>query len=628
MAASPQEQKDPSPEQAMVVQKVPFSPSFSGGEARQGKDENEEDGLGVEESSLKIAEDEVDELGREEMRDSEDMKEVKDDGGLEGRLLDYFNGIEEDREGRLLGQFFGTEDDEGGIPAETEDGGGLEGGQGGVFDDDEEGLIETAQQLESPMEQHVFPQEDEMVKGILSGKRKRDAVPASGMEDKEGAIMKRVRFADSEEECEGEKDDVATTIENTGSMESGGLSPKDLAEVVSATLQRKAVTRQDTPGPESGTMRALQEGLDDLKKDMEEVQKDRAHWRNKVTGLDLKLGELKKWKKAKEQDEMEQRAVAKQKIEEAVKSGTAKRMQEMKEKCEEKISTLEQKHKAKLKDVNAKHAEDLLGKEEKWKKFKEDLNAKHEALKEDLHERHEGNKKKLKQRLEMNSAELKKTKENFTEEKKRLRLEQQEAIKAAKPETNVAIKAKESELKQKDQSINQLEQKLEDSQAQISSLQHDNKILEEEKTRLSDQFSDSQTLIHTLQETNTNQTTLSRQQTEAFEREKVGFKETLAAAQAEFVETLDHERRSFRKQYDAAQEAKIAQKDLQRSNFALRTALEGRDRRLEGLREEMGVLSGKVEELEGRLVAEGRGEEIGRGEGLRDEGREVGDRIE
>lgn len=591
---------------------------------RKGK--TEKDGLGVEESSLKIPEDEIEKLGRKEMRSGEEMEEVEDDGGLEGRLLGYFNGIEEDREGRLLGQFFGSEDDEEGIPAETEDGCGVEGGQGeDAFDDTgnvgegsliQGGLMRTAQQLESPTERDVSPQGDRMVKGLFGGKRDRDAVSPSGMAGQEGATVKRVRFADSEEEREGEQENLATTIENTGSMESGGLAPEDLAEVVSATLQRKAVTRQDTPGLESGTMRALQEGLDDLKKDMEEVQKDRAHWRNKVAGLNLKLGELKTWKKAKEQDDMEQRAVAKQKIEEAVNSGTAKRIQEMKKKCEEKISTLEQKHKTKLKEVNTKHAEDLLGKDEKWKKFKEDLNAKHEALKKDLLERHEGNKKRLKERLHKKNDELKEAKEDFAEEKKKLRLEQQEAIKAAKPETNAAIKNKDSQLKQKDQSISQLEQKLGDAQTQISSLQHHNDTLKEEISDLSDQFSDSQTLIHTLQETNTNQTAFSRQGNEAFEREKVQFKETLAAAQADFVETLDHERRSHRKQYDAAQEAKIAQKDLQRSNFALRTALEGRDRRLEGLRAENGGLKGRVEELEGRLGEGGRGEGGGKGAGF------------
>ncbi|KAI7541154.1 hypothetical protein KC316_g15440, partial [Hortaea werneckii] len=602
MAEPVQGQEDFSPDQAISVQGQVSSLS-SGGEILQEKDENEENVLGVKESSLKIAEDWNEELGREEAGVGEEMEE---DGGLEGRPLDYFNGIAEDREGRLLGQFFGTEDDEEGIPAGTEDDRGLEGGQGGVFDDvegDEEGwLIQggsmgTAQRSESAKERHVFPQEDGMVKGILGGKRKKDAVPASGMEDREGAMGKRVRFANSERGLEGEHDDEASDTEDVGSIESADVAQKDLAGLVNAALQTNAVPRQNTPGPESRTMRALQEDLDDLKKDMDEVQKDRAHWRNKATELNVKLGELKKWKKTEEQDEMEQRAVAKQKIEEAVKSGTAKRIQEMKKKCEEKISTLEQKHKAKLKEVNAKHAEELLGKEEKLKKFKDDLNAKHEALKDDLHERHERNKKRLKERLDKKSDELKEAKEDFAEEKKKLRLEQQEAIKAAKPETNATIKTKDSRLKQKDQSISQLEQKLEDSQTQTSSLQYHNKILEEEKTRLSDQLSESQTLIHTLQEANTNQTTLSRQQTEAFEAEKVRLEAALAAAQADFIQTLDHERRSARNQYDAAQGAKAEQMELQRTNFALRTALEGRDRRLEGLRVENGGLRGRVEEL-------------------------------
>ncbi|KAI7338198.1 hypothetical protein KC354_g17524, partial [Hortaea werneckii] len=573
MSASPQQQEDFPSDQAILVQGRVSGLSKSG-EFLRDEEEDEKDFLGVEESSLKIPEDEIEKLGRKEMRGGEKMEEVEDDGGLEGRLLDYFNGIEEEREGRLLGQFFGTKADEEGIPAETGDGCGVEGGQGeDAFHDtgnDEEGsliqggLMRTAQRPEGAKVRHVFPQEDGMVKGILSGKKKREAVSPAGVEDKEGAMVKRVRFADSERGLEGGQDDEASDTEDVGSIELADVAQEDLAGLVNAALQTNAVLRQDTPGPESRTMRALQEDLDDLKKDMDEVQKDRAHWRNKVTGLNVKLGELKKWKKTKEQDEMEQRAVAKQKIEEAVKSGTAKRIQEMKKKCEEKISTLEQKHKVKLKEVNTKHAEELLGKEEKWKKFKEDLNAKHEALKEDLHERHEGNKKRLKERLDKKSDELKEAKEDFAEEKKKLRLEQQEAIKAAKPETNATIKAKESQLKQRDQSISQLEQELEDAQTQISSLQHDNKILEEEKTHLSDQFSDSQTLIHTLQETNTKQTALSRQENGAFEREKVHFKETLAAAQADFVQTLDHERRSHRKQYDAAQEAKIAQKDLQR----------------------------------------------------------------
>ena len=456
MSASLQQQEDFPSDQAILAQGQASGLSSSC-EILQEKEENEKDGLGVEESSLKIPEDEVEELAREEMRDGEGMKEVKDDGGLEGRLLDYFHGIEEDREGRLLGQIFGTEDHEGGVLGEMEDGCGVEGGQGeDAFHDTmnvgegsliQGGLMRTAQRPEGAKVRHFFPQEDGMVKGILGGKKKREAVSPAGVEDKEGAMVKRVRFADSERGLEGGQDDEASDTEDVGSIESADVAQEDLARLVNAALQTNAVLRQDTPGPESRTMRALQEDLDDLKKDMDEVQKDRAHWRNKATELNVKLGELKKWKKTKEQDEMEQRAVAKQKIEEAVKSGTAKRIQEMRKKCEEKISTLEHKHKAKLESVNAKHVEELQAKEKKLKKFKEDLNAKHEALKEDLHERHEGNKKKLKQRLEMNSAELKRTKEKFTEEKKQLRLEQQEAINAAKPETNAAIKSKASELK-------------------------------------------------------------------------------------------------------------------------------------------------------------------------------------
>ncbi|KAI7159107.1 hypothetical protein KC349_g4377 [Hortaea werneckii] len=639
MAASPQEQGESPSDQGILVQSQ--VPSLSkGGEVLQEEEKDEEDGLGVEEPPLKIPENEAEELGREEMRGDEELEEEKteDDGGLEGRLLDYFNGIAEDREGRLLGQFFGTEDDEEGIPAETEEGCGLEGGQGEYnlddFESDEEGpliqgvLMRTTQQLESPTERHVFTQEGGIAKGILGGKRKREAVSPSGMAEMEGGTVKRVRFEDSREKSEGGQDDEASDTEDVGSIESADVAQKDLAGLVNAALQTNAVPRQDTPGPDSRSMSALQGDLEDLEKDMDEVQMDRVHWRNKATELNVKLGELKKWKKTKEQDEMEQRAVAKQKIEEAVKSGTAKRIQEMKEKCEEKISTLEQRHKAKLESVNAKHAEELQAKEKKLKKFKEDLNAKHEALKEDLHERHEGNKKRLKERLDKKSDELKEAKEDFAEEKKKLRIEQQEAIKAAKPETNAAIKSKDSQLKQKDQSINQLEQKLGDSQTQISSLQHHNETLEEEKSHLSNQLSDSQTLIHTLQETNKTQITLSRQQTEAFEAEKVRLEAALAAAQADFVQTLDHERRSARNQYDAAQGAKAEQMELQRTNFALRTALEGRDRRLEGLRVENGVLRARVEELEGRFGGEGRGEESGRGEGLRDEGREVGDRME
>ncbi|KAI7379163.1 hypothetical protein KC336_g19233, partial [Hortaea werneckii] len=360
---------------------------------------------------------------------------------------------------------------------------------------------------ESPGGRHFLAIGDEIVGGILGWKRKSDDVSPSAMEREKGEREKRVRFADSEEKSEGGHDDVATTFEDTGSMESGGLAPYNLAAVVNATLQGNAVLPQDAPGPESKTMRALQEDLEDLKKDMDEVQKDRAHWRIKATELNAKLGELNKWKKAKEQEEMQQRAMATQKIEEAVKIGTATRLQEMKKKNEEKISTLEQRHKAKLEGVNAAHAEALLAKEEKWKKFKDDLTSKHEALKQDFHERHEGNKKRLKERLDKKNDELKEAKESFAEEKKKLRLEQQEAIKAAKPETNAAIKSKDSLLKTRDQTISQLEHQLEDSQ----------------------------TLILTLQETTSQQTQQHQSQTESHKREKLRLEEALATARAEFV---------------------------------------------------------------------------------------------
>lgn len=644
--------ESPSDQGILAQDQVPSLPI--GGGVMQEEEGNGKDVLGgVEASSLKFSGDGDQELGKEEVRGGE---EKEDDGGLEDRLHDYFNGIEKDREGRLLGQLFGAEDDddeEGLLPAEMlEDGGGgggLECERQGhrAFDDDieddeeEEGSLvqggwmrTVAQRPEGgAREREVFPTGDGVVKGFLGGKRKRDPVPASGME-REGAVEKRARFADSEQKGQGGQDDETSETEDVGSIESAHVAREDLAGVVNAAFRRNAVTRQDTPGPEPGMTRVLQEDFEDLRKDMDEVQEDRAHWRNKATELNVKLGELKKWKKEKEQAEMEQRAVEKQKIEEAVKSGTAKRIQEMKEKCEEKTSTLEKKHKAKLKEVNAKHAEELQAKEEKCKKFKEDLNAKHETLKEDLHERHEGNKKRLKARLDKKSDELKEAKEDFAEEKKKLRLEQQEAIKAAKPETNATIKAKDSLLKQRDQSISELEQKLADSHTQISSLQNHNEILEEARNYLSDQLSESQTLIHTLQETHSLQTQRSQAQAEASDREKSRLETAFAAAQADFVQTLDHERASFRKQYAAAQGAKAEQMELQRTNFALRTALEGRDRRLEGLRGENGGLRGRVEELEGRLFGrdgcgrEGVRGEDGRGEGLRDEGREVGEKME
>ncbi|KAI7597692.1 hypothetical protein KC346_g14570, partial [Hortaea werneckii] len=451
-----------------------------------------------------------------------------------------------------------------------------------------ESMVMDAQQREGLSDRTLPAEGNGVVEGVLGGKRDRDAVSPSGVAGNEGAVVKRVRFVDSEETGEGERAEIVTTIDDTGSAESGGLVPEGLAEVADEVFQGDVLPRQDTPGPEARTLSGLQEDLDDLTKDMDEVQKDRTHWRIKATELGVKLGELRKWKQAKEREEMEQRAVASQKIEEAVRSGTAKRIQEMKEKNEEKMSALEQKHEAKLKVVNAKHAEQLLAKEEKWKKLKEDLTEKHEALKQDVHERHEGNKKKLKQRLEMNSAELKRTKENFAEEKKKLRLEQQEAIKAAKPETNAVIKSKDSFLKAKDQTINQLEHELSDSQTQVLSLQTSTKILKEEISHLSDQSTDSQSLIRTLQEALKNQTQRSEAQVEALEREKLRMEEAFTAAQAEFVETLDHERRSARIQYEAAQGAKAAEMESRRAVFALRTALEGKEGRVEGLRAEIG----------------------------------------
>ncbi|KAI7204597.1 hypothetical protein KC352_g18490, partial [Hortaea werneckii] len=450
-------------------------------------------------------------------------------------------------------------------------------------------MMDTQQQQRegSNEESSSFAEGFGMVKGILGGKRKEDAVVSpSGVEDKEGARVKRVRFVDSEEGGEGEGDGVVATIEDTGSMELGVSVPGDLAEVVDEGSQRDVLPRQDTPGPDSRTLSGLQEDLDDLTKDMDEVQKDRTHWRIKATELSVKLGELRKWKQAKEREEMEQRAVATQKIEAAVKSGTVRRIQEMREKNEETITTLEQKHKAKLDVVNAKHAEQMLAKEEKWKKLKEDLTAKHEALKEDLHERHEGNKKRLKQRLDKNRDELAEAKESFAEEKKKLRLEQQEAIKAAKPETNAAIKSKDVLLKQKNETINQLQHELSDLQTQITSLENHTTLLQEANSTLSTQLSASQTQIHTHQETLRNQTQRSEAQVEALEREKLHIEEALATAQAEFVETLDHERRSARIQYEAAQGAKAAEMEARRAVFALRTALEGKEGRLEGLRRE------------------------------------------
>ncbi|KAI7361967.1 hypothetical protein KC354_g7661 [Hortaea werneckii] len=563
------------------------------------------------------------EMEEEEHGLGDERVEGEESGMMQGPFGFLTREASLERESRWVG-----EDGQDEVRDDIDDGGDDDDG-GSLSVQGESMVIKPQQQRESPSGRHFLAIGNEIVGGILGWKRKSDDVSPSAMEGEKGEGLKRVRFADSKEKSEGRQDDVTTTVEDTGSMESGGLAPYNLAAVVNATLQGNAVLRQDTPGPEPKMMRALQEHLEDLKKDMDEVQKDRAHWRIKATELSARLGELNKWKKAKEQQEMEQRAVATQKIEEAVKIGTSKRIQEMKQKNEEKISTLEQRHKAKLEGVNAAHAEALLAKEEKWKKFKDELTAKHEALKQDFHERHEGNKKRLKERLDRKNDELKEAKENFAEEKKKLRLEQQEAIKAAKPETNAAIKSKDSLLKAKDQTISQLEHQLEDSQTQITSLKNHIQLLEEARTYLSTQLSSSQTLILTLQETISHQTQQHQAETESHEREKLHREEALATARAEFVRTLDHERRSARLQYDVAQGAKAAQMDLQRTVFALRTALEGRDGRLEGLGRENAGLRGRVEELEGRLSGDGRGRGEGlSGDGLRNGGREVGDSVE
>ncbi|KAI6804906.1 hypothetical protein KC364_g15012 [Hortaea werneckii] len=581
----------------------PASSRSCGGEMLQEKGEDGDDvrvpsSKGVEKRGAGDGEMEEEEHGL-----GDERVEGEESGMMQGPFGFLTREASLERESRWVG-----EDGQDEVRDDIDDGGDDDDG-GSLSVQGESMVINPQQQRESPSGRHFLAIRDEI--------------------EEKGEREKRVRFADLEEKSEGGQDDVATTVEDTGSMESGALAPYNLAAVVNATLQRNAVLRQDTPGPESKTVRALEEDLDDLKKDMDEVQKDRAHWRIKATKLIAKLGELNKWKKAKEQEEMEQRAVATQKIEEAVKIGTVKRIQEMKMKNEGKISTLEQGHKAKLEGVNAAHAEALLAKEEKWKKFKDDLTTKHEALKENFHQRHEGNKKRLKERLDKKNDELKEAKENFAEEKKRLRLEQQEAIKAAKPETNAAIKSKDSLLKAKDQTISQLEHQLEDSQTQITSLKNHIQLLEEARTYLSTQLSSSQTLILTLQETISHQTQQHQAETESHEREKLHREEALATARAEFVRTLDHERRSARLQYDVAQGAKAAQMDLQRTVFALRTALEGRDGRLEGLGRENAGLRGRVEELEGRLSGDGRGRGEGlSGDGLRNGGREVGDSVE
>ncbi|KAI7512152.1 hypothetical protein KC347_g2713 [Hortaea werneckii] len=613
-------------DQGILEQNQRASSRSRGGEMLQ---EKGEDGDDVRVPSSRSAEERG--AGAGEMQEEEGGLGEEQEEGEESRMMEVPDGLlmgeaSVERESRWSG-----EDGRDGVHDDIDDGGDDNDGDSLKVRRDSM-VINTQQQREGAGGRHFLEIGDEIVGVILGWKRKSDDVSPSGMEEEKGEGLKRVRFADSEEKSEGGQDGVATTIEDTGSMESGGLAPYNLAAVVNATLQGNAVLPQDAPGPESKTMRALQEDLDDLKKDMDEVQKDRAHWRIKATELSAKLGELNKWKKAKEQEEMQQRAMATQKIEEAVKIGTAKRIQEMKKKNEEKISTLEQRHKAKLEGVNAAHAEALLAKEEKWKRFKDDLTAKHEALKQDFHQRHEGNKKRLKERLEMNSAELKKTKERFAEEKKILRLEQQEAIKAAKPETNAAIKSKDSLLQKRGQTINQLQHELQNSQTQITSLEHNNDTLKGEKSHLSTQLSSSQTLILTLQETTSQQTQQHQSQTESHKREKLRLEEALATARAEFVRTLDHERRSARIQYDVAQGAKAAQMELQRTVFALRTALEGRDGRLEGLGRENGGLRGRVEELEGRLSGDGcgrcRGEEGLSGDGLRDGGRAGGDSVE
>ncbi|KAI7465964.1 hypothetical protein KC351_g14709 [Hortaea werneckii] len=148
------------------------------------------------------------------------------------------------------------------------------------------------QQRDGSNEESSFAEGDGIVKGVLGGKRDRDAVSPSGVAENEGATVKRVRFADSEEKDEGEQDDETSDTEDVGSIELADVAQEDLAGATKAALHRNAVLRQDTPGPESRTMSGLQEDLDDLTKDMDEVQKDRTHWRIKATELSVKLGEL------------------------------------------------------------------------------------------------------------------------------------------------------------------------------------------------------------------------------------------------------------------------------------------------------------------------------------------------
>ncbi|KAI7262182.1 hypothetical protein KC345_g9506 [Hortaea werneckii] len=150
------------------------------------------------------------------------------------------------------------------------------------------------QQREGSNEEYLFAEGNGKDKGILGGKRDRDAVSPSGREDWERAGVKRVRSVDSEGESEGGQDDETSNTEDVGSIELADVAQEDLAGAVNAALHKNAVLRQDTPGPQSRTMSGLPEDLDDLKEDMDEVQNDRTHWRIKATELSVKLGELRK----------------------------------------------------------------------------------------------------------------------------------------------------------------------------------------------------------------------------------------------------------------------------------------------------------------------------------------------
>ncbi|TKA22470.1 hypothetical protein B0A50_08013 [Salinomyces thailandicus] len=341
-----------------------------------------------------------------------------------------------------------------------------------------------------------------------------------------------------------------------------------------------------------------------LRAELHKVKEERNEWQIRAHDLEVEAAESKASQIVHKEGLIEQRTLTGQTIEEAAKGEIRKMIAEgsmasdakfndLLDRCNEQIQVKwkEQSEelrakfqaKAELRIAEAKK----IGEEKNGdlrdranhnirilqQRLSEAMQAKdavsHRKQKEAQTAKHQLEISEMKEKVSNAHAELKEGKRQLEVERKKLKQEQREEIRKAKPETNAIIKEKETSLKVKQGEIRKLQDAVDNANKLDDIKAAENTALKGKIKELMEQLSSCVV-----------DSRLARNEGAEKDRAMNFLCEQRLAERAQFAKTLEHEGRKWQIQFEAAQNAKALQMQVQRANHQLRTAGESRDRRV------------------------------------------------